>query len=35
MSITFKENEVKEVKFEKKAPEKIGLKLGRIKIKRC
>ena len=33
MSITFKENEVKEVKFEKKTSEEIGLKLGKIKIK--
>ena len=33
MSITFKENEVKEAKFEKKTSEKIGLKLGKIKIK--
>lgn len=33
MSIIFKENEVKKVKFEKKASEKIGLKLGKIKIK--
>lgn len=33
MSIIFKENEVKKVKFEKKTLEKIGLKLGKIKIK--